>query len=181
MNKYRKEAMRLVSKAKAHTECNRCGECCQRFPLPWTRAMLDENKKAALKGDCKFEYRDIDGDMKTRRVHPQMAVWCDNLHEIPQPSMSDESLTWNDIEDPGDIRHFTWYACGFYEEKNGLGACSIHEDRPSVCKGYKPRSMGGYLQGEHQIPYKKCSYRGHDWEDSLQALALPAPGAFRDE
>ena len=115
-------------------ECTRCGACCTR----------EEPEPAAE------EAGDPAGDDETE---PHTAtVFPDEVRRLQ--GAGDEDREWRDVarpmpyglsegEDGPEGETFEWAlqtdACGdcaFYEEEDGLGACTVHADRPLICETY---------------------------------------------
>ncbi|QKY20358.1 YkgJ family cysteine cluster protein [Halolamina sp. CBA1230] len=100
-------------------ECTRCGACCTRE-----------------------ETEDGDTEPHTATVFP------DEVRTLQEAG--DEDREWRDVARPmpyglddGEGETFEWAlqtdACGdcvFYEEEDGLGACTVHPDRPLICETY---------------------------------------------
>jgi Fe-S-cluster containining protein len=112
-------------------ECTRCGACCTREESPADGA-------------------DYDGD---EEAEPHTAtVFPDEVRTLQRAG--DEEREWRDVarpmpyglsegEDGPEGETFEWAlqtdACGdcaFYEEEDGLGACTVHADRPLICETY---------------------------------------------
>jgi Fe-S-cluster containining protein len=100
-------------------ECTRCGACCTREETP-------------------------EGDTEPHTA----TVFPDEVRTLQEAG--DEDREWRDVarpmpygldDDGGET--FEWAlqtdACGdcaFYEEEDGLGACTVHPDRPLICETY---------------------------------------------
>ncbi|WP_122089409.1 YkgJ family cysteine cluster protein [Halalkalicoccus subterraneus] len=126
-------------------ECTRCGACC-------TREAEDPH---------------------TATVFP------DEVRELES-----EDRQWNDVARPmpyglddGEGQTFEWAlqtdACGdcvFYEESEGVGACSVHEDRPLICRTYPfsvalagtSQPMGEAVDSEGMVRAHECEGLGRD-------------------
>ncbi len=92
----------------AAIECNRCGACCTRFHL-------DEDPQMALDRALALGGRpETDAHLRDLIVIARMAEHLD------------------DAPDGG-----AWYRCrNFQWEADGLGACTIHQNRPGMCRGF---------------------------------------------
>lgn len=100
---------KFVSRAEfGAIECNRCGACCTRFHL-------DDDPRRALERELALGRR------------PQADVHVRDLETIAAMA---ERLE----DDPGGG---AWYRCRhFHWEEDGLGACTIHQHRPQMCRGF---------------------------------------------
>ncbi|NHX36951.1 MULTISPECIES: YkgJ family cysteine cluster protein [Halolamina] len=104
-------------------ECTRCGACCTREETPdgetephTATVFPDEVRTLQRAGDADREWRDV---------------------ARPMPYGLSEG------DDGAEGETFEWAlqtdACGdctFYEEEDGLGACTVHADRPLICETY---------------------------------------------
>ena len=75
---------------------------------------------------------------------------------------SEVAYDWRDVARPmpygldsGTGKTFEWVLqtddcgdCVFYEETDGTGACTVHPDRPLICRTY-PFSVGSLSGGDH--------------------------------
>jgi len=135
-------------------ECTRCGECCTADPKP---TVDDEDGEQAA-------------DPHTATVFPG---------EVRD--LTDETgRAWNDVARPmpygldasGEGETFEWAlqttACGdctFYTEKNGQGACTVHEDRPLICETYPfSVALGGTSQPMGEAVDESGMVRAHECE-----------------
>jgi hypothetical protein len=134
-------------------ECTRCGACC--------------------KGHGK-------GDEDDREPHTA-TVFPDEVRELQ--AATDDEREWRDVARPmpyglseGDDgpegETFEWAlqtdACGdcvFYEESDGTGACTVHDDRPLICETY-PFSvgLGGTSQPMGEAVDEEGMVRAHECE-----------------
>ncbi|WP_435069481.1 YkgJ family cysteine cluster protein [Haloplanus sp. C73] len=131
-------------------ECTRCGACCK-----------------ANEGD------EGDGDPHTATVFP------DEIRELQATTDYD----WRDVARPmpyglseGDDgpegTTFEWAlqtdACGdctFYEETDGEGKCTVHEDRPLICETYPfSVALGGTSQPMGEAVDEAGMVRAHECE-----------------
>ena len=104
-------------------ECTRCGACCTREETadddaePHTATVFpDEIRTLQDAGDAEREWRDV------ARPMPY------GLSE-GEAGPEGETFEWALQTDAcGD--------CAFYEEEDGLGACTVHESRPLICETY---------------------------------------------
>jgi Fe-S-cluster containining protein len=143
-----------TEKKKEPIECNRCGQCCQMFTLPWSWGRIKANQQATLRGESEYSYADDAGIMRRDHINPMMAVWASELYPQEPPEEMSASRKEYDLG-----RH--WYSCGHLklEKEGGWAFCKIHDHRPSVCSGFLPHWMGGYIHDGDQIIYPGCSFR----------------------
>jgi Fe-S-cluster containining protein len=136
-------------------ECTRCGACCTR----------EEN------------------DPHTATVFP------DEVRELQS-----ETNDWNDVARPmpygieeGEGQTFEWALqtdgcgdCVFYEESEGVGACSVHPDRPLICQTYPfsvalsgtSQPMGEAVDEQGLVRAHECEGLGRDISrDDAEGLA----------
>ncbi|WP_224269911.1 YkgJ family cysteine cluster protein [Haloprofundus salinisoli] len=140
-------------------ECTRCGACCKGY----TAADGDEEPHTATV--FPNEIRELGG------ATPEQYEWRDVARPMPY------GLTeTDDGETEGET--FEWAlqtdACGdctFYEEdENGVGACSVHENRPLICRTYPfsvalggtTQPMGEAVDGEGMVRAHECEGLGRD-------------------
>ncbi|MFB6233410.1 MAG: YkgJ family cysteine cluster protein, partial [Haloarculaceae archaeon] len=106
--------------------------------------------------------------------------WRDVARPIPYGLDEDggETFEWAlQTDDCGD--------CVFYEQADGVGACTVHEDRPLVCQTYPfsvgsgdcdglgtTAPMGGVVDREGMVRAHECEGLGRDISrDDAEALA----------
>jgi Fe-S-cluster containining protein len=139
-------------------ECTRCGACCTRDgDDPHTATVFPDEVRTvqAAAGE------DGDGDEPTE--------WRDVARPMPY------GLTEGDDGPEGET--FEWAlqtdACGdcvFYEEADGIGACTVHEDRPLICATYPfslalggtSQPMGEAVDSEGMVRAHECEGLGRD-------------------
>jgi Fe-S-cluster containining protein len=94
--------------AFAVIECNRCGACCTRF-------YLDEDPGRALARELALGGRpDSDGHVRDLITIAAMAEY---IEDAPAGG--------------------AWYRCRYFRrEDDGLGTCTIHEQRPQMCRAF---------------------------------------------
>lgn len=131
-------------------ECTRCGACC--------KAIDCETEEVE-------DLRDIREEIAPKRTDEHTAtVFPDEIRHLQAAAEKafDHSYDWRDVARPmpyglratasGDESHsgdqfigetFEWALavddcgnCTFYEEDDGTGRCSVHVDRPLVCRTY---------------------------------------------
>lgn len=98
-------------------ECTRCGACCTGHG--------EEEHVATVFPDEVRELTDTDERLEWRDVARPMPFGLQGDDADPEG----ETFEWSLQTDAcGD--------CTFYEEAGGLGACTVHEDRPLICQTY---------------------------------------------
>ncbi|MEF8781447.1 MAG: YkgJ family cysteine cluster protein [Haloferacaceae archaeon] len=107
--------------------CTRCGACC-------TAEETDEGREPHTATVFPDEIRRLQGATGNG--------WRDVARPMPYGLDADgtgETFEWAlSVDGCGD--------CSFYTEEGGVGACTVHDDRPLVCRTY-PFSIGA-LSGE---------------------------------
>ncbi|WP_331235797.1 YkgJ family cysteine cluster protein [Natronorarus salvus] len=122
-------------------ECTRCGACCTAEDEDEHTATVFPDEVRELQGVTESEWRDV---------------------ARPMPY---------GIED-GEGETFEWAlqttACGdcvFYEEEGGVGACTVHPDRPLICRTYPfSVALGGTSQPMGEPVDREGSVRAHECE-----------------
>lgn len=147
-------------------ECTRCGACCKADdggcgdgteaadesdgargsddPEPHTATVFpDEIRRLQERGD--YDFRDV------ARPMPY------GIEETPVGPQG-ETFEWAlQTDDCGD--------CTFYEESDGSGACTVHEDRPLICKTYPfSVALGGTTQPMGEAVDEAGMVRAHECE-----------------
>jgi Fe-S-cluster containining protein len=154
-------------------ECTRCGACC--------KADADDPHTATVFPD---EVRELtDGDRDWRDVARPMPYGLDDG--------TGETFEWAlQTDDCGD--------CTFYEESDGTGRCTVHEDRPLICETYPfsikslsddikggmgtTEPMGGVVDHEGMVRAHECEGLGRDIsrEDAEELAAALKERAIRE-
>ena len=154
-------------------ECTRCGACC----------------KAVEGCESDGEGADADGEMETgERTDPKHSdghehtatVFPDEVRQL----QGTDDYDWRDVarpmpyglvegEDGMQGETFEWALqtddcgdCTFYaEDDDGVGACTVHEDRPLVCKTYPfSVALGGTSQPMGEAVDEEGMVRAHECE-----------------
>ncbi|MFB6095854.1 MAG: YkgJ family cysteine cluster protein [Haloferacaceae archaeon] len=131
-------------------ECTRCGACCT--------AEDDEPHTATVFPD---EVRDLTAatDRDWRDVARPMPY---GLREVDGEATG-ETFEWAlQTDGCGD--------CAFYAEADGVGACTVHEDRPLICRTYPfsvalagtSQSMGEAVDEAGMVRAHECEGLGRD-------------------
>ncbi|WP_136717966.1 YkgJ family cysteine cluster protein [Halorientalis salina] len=148
-------------------ECTRCGACC----------------KAVECGD--------DGDGETEEH--TATVFPDEIRRLQGAGEGDEEYDFRDVarpmpyglaegEDGPEGETFEWALqtddcgdCTFYaEDEAGTGACTVHGDRPLICRTYPfsvaldgtSQPMGEAVDGEDMVRAHECEGLGRDIDRS---------------
>jgi hypothetical protein len=169
-------------------ECTRCGACCT-------------------------GYEDVAGE---REPHTA-TVFPDEVRELQTAAGEDEeSYDWRDVarpmpfgleegEDGPEGETFEWALatddcgdCTFYaEDDDGRGACTVHDDRPLICRTYPfsvgslsedgggvgtTEPMGGVVETEGPVRAHECEGLGRDIsrEDAEELAAALKERAVRE-
>ncbi|WP_336362751.1 YkgJ family cysteine cluster protein [Halalkalicoccus salilacus] len=116
-------------------ECTRCGACCKsEAEDPHTATVFpDEVRELQESGEYDYDSR---SDTAASGSHsPDSWDWRDVARPMPYglqegpDGPEGETFEWALATDScGD--------CTFYEERDGVGACTVHEDRPLICRTY---------------------------------------------
>jgi Fe-S-cluster containining protein len=161
-------------------ECTRCGACC-------TKEVDDDGEvephTATVFPD---EVRTLQG---SEREGEEEREWRDVARPMPY------GLSEGEDGDEGET--FEWAlqtdACGdcaFYAEEDGVGACTVHEDRPLICETY-PFSValdgtaepaGEPVDSEGVVRAHECEGLGRDIsrEDAEELAAALKERAIRE-
>ncbi|WP_324759187.1 YkgJ family cysteine cluster protein [Haloarcula montana] len=139
-------------------ECTRCGACCTAdagcgsedesgaTDDPHTATVFpDEIRRLQASGDTDYDFRDV------ARPMPY------GLTDGPD-GPEGETFEWAlQTDDCGD--------CTFYEETDGTGACTVHEDRPLICRTYPfSVALGGTTQPMGDAVDEAGMVRAHECE-----------------
>jgi len=122
-------------------ECTRCGACCRSEADDPHTATVFPDEVRRLQDDTSLDWRDV---------------------ARPMPFGLDESggetFEWAlETDDCGD--------CRFYEEADGVGACSVHDDRPLICQTYPfSVALGGTSQPLGEAVDEAGMVRAHECE-----------------
>jgi Fe-S-cluster containining protein len=131
-------------------ECTRCGACCKGHETadgakePHTATVFPDEVRelqtaaddADDADDTDEESGDPDTDYDWRDVARPMPYGLSEGADGP----AGETFEWAlQVDDCGD--------CTFYEETDGTGACTVHDDRPLICATYPfSVALGGTTQ-----------------------------------
>jgi hypothetical protein len=113
-------------------ECTRCGACCKsEAEDPHTATVFPDEVRELREGE---KYDSRSGTATSESLESGEWDWRDVARPMPYGLREGE-------ESGGET--FEWAlatdACGdctFYEENEGIGACTVHENRPLICRTY---------------------------------------------
>jgi len=160
-------------------ECTRCGACCKAIecgaededdvePAEHTATVFpDEIRRlqGSGDGDAEYDFRDV------ARPMPYGLTEGENGPE-------GETFEWSlQTDDCGD--------CTFYSEDDGTGACTVHGDRPLICRTYPfSVALGGTSQPMGEAVDREGMVRAHECEglgrDIDRADAEDLAGALKE-
>ncbi|MFP9191644.1 YkgJ family cysteine cluster protein [Natronosalvus vescus] len=113
-------------------ECTRCGACCRGHGDDEHTATAFPDEVRALAGQDEPASRSGDG---TPDPDPDEYDWRDVARPMPyglqdgENGLEGETFEWAlQTDGCGD--------CTFYTEDDGIGACTVHENRPLICRTY---------------------------------------------
>ncbi|WP_254762912.1 YkgJ family cysteine cluster protein [Natrinema marinum] len=103
-------------------DCTRCGACCKADAEDDHTATVFPDEVRTLEASDEY-----DGDYDWRDIARPMPY---GLSETANGGLEGETFEWAlQTDDCGD--------CTFYEEdESGTGACTVHDDRPLICRTY---------------------------------------------
>jgi len=147
-------------------ECTRCGACCKAVDG------CGDTGDAGQQGDGDGTAPD-DAQPHTATVFPDEIRalqergdydWRDIARPMPYglenggDGSTGETFEWAlQTDDCGD--------CTFYEERGGVGACTVHEDRPLICRTYPfSVTLGGASQPMGEAVDEEGVVRAHECE-----------------
>ena len=140
-------------------ECTRCGACCKGHTAdgsdgetdPHTATVFPDEVRA-LQSATEYDWRDV-----ARPMPYGLSTDADGAE-------SGETFEWAlRTDDCGD--------CTFYEEADdGAGACTVHADRPLICRTYPfsvalagtSQPMGEAVDGAGMVRAHECEGLGRD-------------------
>jgi Fe-S-cluster containining protein len=148
-------------------ECTRCGACCKSEEDDPHTATVFPDEVRNLQGTTEYDWRDV------ARPMPY------GLQEDENGEVSGETFEWALQTDAcGDC---TFYAEGEASETphgdgeavgddEGVGACTVHADRPLVCRTYPfsvalggtSQPMGEAVDAEGMVRARECEGLGRD-------------------
>ncbi len=137
-------------------ECTRCGACC-----------TAERCESGGDGDhpAGEEHTATVFPDEVRRLQGDDADWRDVARPMPYGIENGAGETFEWALQTGGCGD-----CAFYEETDGQGACTVHEDRPLICRTYPfsvalggtSQPMGEAVDGEGLVRAHECEGLGRD-------------------
>lgn len=116
-------------------ECTRCGACCKSEAEDPHTATVFPDEVRELQESGEHEYDSRSDTVASESHSPDSWDWRDVARPMPyglsegENGPEGETFEWAlATDDCGD--------CTFYEEEDGVGACTVHEDRPLICRTY---------------------------------------------
>ncbi|THE66411.1 YkgJ family cysteine cluster protein [Salinadaptatus halalkaliphilus] len=179
-------------------ECTRCGACCTGHGSEdHTATVFPDEVRTLTDADT------ADGDVTDDRTD-EGAGTDDDTADVP-PEAEHE---WRDVARPmpyglaerdGELEGetFEWALqtdgcgdCVFYEDADGVGACTAHDDRPLICQTYPfsvaldgtTQPMGEAVDEAGVVRAHECEGLGRDIsrEDALELAATLKTRAVRE-
>ena len=160
-------------------ECTRCGACCKAVD-----GCGDDTNGAGDDAPDHGDANDHDDTHDHGDAHDHVAtVFPDEIRRLQESGTGEQSYDWRDVARPmpyglSDGPHgpegetFEWAletdACGdctFYEEREGEGRCTVHDDRPLICETYPfSVALGGTSQPMGEAVNEAGMVRAHECE-----------------
>ncbi len=150
-------------------ECTRCGACCTANDA---EAGSEDHTATVFPGEI-------------RRLTDESREWRDVARPMPYGLVDGEGETFEwalQTDDCGD--------CVFYEVDDGVGACTVHDNRPLICRTYPfsvalgstSQPMGEPVDREGVVRAHECEGLGRDIsrEDARQLAATLKERAIRE-
>ena len=126
-------------------ECTRCGACCKSDDADPHTATVFPDEIRELQATTDYDWRDV------ARPMPY------GLTEGPD-GPEGETFEWA-------LRTDACGDCTFYEEADGEGQCTVHEDRPLICETYPfSVALGGTSQPMGEAVDEAGMVRAHECE-----------------
>jgi len=151
-------------------ECTRCGACCKAVEgCESEHGAADGGDDVSEEGEAGAEGHDHTATVFPDEVRELQATddydWRDVARPMPyglaegEEALQGETFEWAlQTDDCGD--------CAFYaEDDDGRGACTVHEDRPLVCRTYPfSVALGGTSQPMGEAVDEAGMVRAHECE-----------------
>ena len=141
-------------------ECTRCGACCKADEgCGEDSDSGDSDPHTATVFPDEIRTLQETGDYDFRDVARPMPYGIEETPDGPQGETFEWALQTDDCGD-----------CTFYDETDGLGACTVHEDRPLICRTYPfsvvlggtSQPMGEAVDAEGMVRAHECEGLGRD-------------------
>ena len=166
-------------------ECTRCGGCCTGYAPDEPGGAPAGEGSGAVDGADGPDGGSGDDCHEDREPHTA-TVFPDEVRAVADAAEDafDEAYDWRDVARPmpyglveGDDGEqvgetFEWALatddcgdCTFYEEADGQGACTVHDDRPLICRTYPfSVALGGTSQPMGEAVDAAGMVRAHECE-----------------
>jgi Fe-S-cluster containining protein len=184
-------------------ECTRCGACCKAAEnADGGDASSSEQGEDAVGEPETEEHTATVFPDEVRHLRETGSYDQRNTEGVPR-FRSDSSRDWRDVARPmpygiesgesgPEGETFEWALqtndcgdCTFYAEENGQGACTVHEDRPLICRTYPfsvalagtSQPMGGAVEQVGDLRAHECEGLGREID---RGSALDLARALRE-
>ncbi len=143
-------------------ECTRCGACCKAIECGDDEDETDEHTATVFPDEIRRLQGAGDDEYDFRDVARPMPYGLTEGEDGPEGETFEWSLQTDDCGD-----------CTFYrEDDDGKGACSVHGDRPLICRTYPfsvalggtSQPMGEAVDAEGMVRAHECEGLGRDIE-----------------
>jgi len=126
-------------------DCTRCGACCKSDAGDPHTATVFPDEIRTLQAATDYDWRDV--------ARPMPYGLSDGPH-----GPEGETFEWAlETDACGD--------CTFYEEREGEGRCTVHDDRPLICETYPfSVALGGTSQPMGEAVNEAGMVRAHECE-----------------
>jgi len=126
-------------------DCTRCGACCKSDADDPHTATVFPDEIRTLQAATDYDWRDV--------ARPMPYGLSDGPH-----GPEGETFEWAlETDACGD--------CTFYEEREGEGRCTVHDDRPLICETYPfSVALGGTSQPMGEAVNEAGMVRAHECE-----------------
>ncbi|MFB6083216.1 MAG: YkgJ family cysteine cluster protein [Halorientalis sp.] len=136
-------------------ECTRCGACCKAEACGSDGGAADAEPHTATVFPDEIRRLQDAGDYDFRDVARPMPYGLDDGPDGPEGETFEWALQTDDCGD-----------CTFYaEDESGTGACTVHGDRPLICRTYPfSVALGGTSQPMGEAVDEQGMVRAHECE-----------------
>jgi len=159
---------------KTEAKCNQCGDCCRTTYLPFTHQSLAKllEDSALPEGGRSALVWEMFPTAQIRSGEHEGMTWLDFLEPIVDAEkwFSISRMLRGEVfpnKPPPEGEELTFRCSLLKENEDGTGSCSIHEDKPDICKSFNPAD----ITPVEYLP-SRCSYL--DWfKDEWKRLGEP--------
>jgi Fe-S-cluster containining protein len=153
-------------------ECTRCGACCKAESTGGEDGSAEPHTATVFPDEVRELQSATDGDW--RDVARPMPYGLTDGPDGPEGETFEWALQTDGCGD-----------CTFYEEGDGVGACTVHADRPLVCRTYPfSVALGGTSQPLGEAVDREGLVRAHECEglgrDIDRSEAVELAGALKE-